>query len=1342
MYFHLHNHFFGSFSDSVLRIESAVKLAKENNHKALGITDHGTLAAVWPFYFSCIENNIIPVLGCELYFSFEDNKNNKISHLVVLAKNLEGFFNLVRIVSDAWTDNFLPPKYAVVKLNKLIERKAGLIVLSGCIGGPIGISLSSGNIEQAELIFKKFYSEFGKDFYPEVSGHDIAMQSKVNSFISGMCKKYNCNPVLTNDCHYPDFESSFIHDIYIKTADKYASNFSYSSNCFYYKNNFEMNKMNFPETYYSVCSEILDKISLHKELPEYIAGIKSKKEKKGESHPVTIAEPFYISPEMAIESVCRTIKVSEPKIAEMIKIYKNYGSIEEVYYQNLTFKNYCEYYSISLKTIQGLCGLTKAYLPEHRYFIELDDSLKNIIPLRRVYGELIADIEKLTLNKLGIPINQKINISESSCNFFKGVKLWWYGEYETALSYLKSNERLNRDVLFLIGDCLYNTEKTNESIPYFKNFLESDMPSYHSSFSTQSETRISLLSSHNERHEFLPEIFSNLKTNDDYKKLFGILQIFIPSYLLIILLKKPNNYKFDFRKVHYTFLFSDISGFTKLLNELQNSGDQAAEILTTTINSIFTNFISIINEYGGSILKFGGDSLMAMYPENITNKSMAKINAAFTALKIIDFLKNKQPIEIFKKKYVFNIHIGISSGEVISTVLNYKNIRKEYYICGKTLSKLAEAEKMAESGEIVISRKSAIELPPQFNLIQVKGSKDFFYINNNSNYVYPQEFKNSMERISDFEIDRNKCRELCFKLFQFIPSAVLSSIINLNYKYDLLSVNRNIAVVFINISGFSDMISLNEKHFCDNLKSSVKRYFEKLIDITTAYKGEFLRSDISHSGEKFLIIFGAPVCYDNFTENTLRFAIEMRDAIKKINSEIRTKCKKNICKCRISQQTGINYGNAFIGLIGSLNRKEYTVMGNVVNIAARLMSIAPKDKIYCGSDIAEKHSELFKFKKKYAYLKGIKEKYDFFELIGKKDSQNILRKDYTIFLGRKNETEIVEKILYNENFFPYFIHIIGQAGTGKSSFVRHIQKIFINNGFKIFSAGYSLHLSSVPFYMWKQLLKKLITEKIGHDLKKSLLAIQKQYLLKCIPLIANLLDIKIQDNSDEYSNHDSKNNKSEFFQSIIELFFILAEDRVLIILEDIHWIDEISLELLQELIKHNKNQKNIKKLYFIMTQRPENIFINDCDNRIYTKIDIKPFTFSEMKQYIKNLNINSNISNKYAFEIYQKTSGNPFFISQIINSSQNVLENSKIPDSVNSVIISQFDKFFENEKLILSFAAIAGREFKFEVIEYISKKMRLKINLFSAMKKFCDNNFLHFIGNNKEKNTYLFNHDL
>ncbi|MBP7653213.1 tetratricopeptide repeat protein, partial [Candidatus Dependentiae bacterium] len=75
-------------------------------------------------------------------------------------------------------------------------------------------------------------------------------------------------------------------------------------------------------------------------------------------------------------------------------------------------------------------------------------------------------------------------------------------------------------------------------------------------------------------------------------------------------------------------------------------------------------------------------------------------------------------------------------------------------------------------------------------------------------------------------------------------------------------------------------------------------------------------------------------------------------------------------------------------------------------------------------------------------------------------------------------------------------------------------------------------------------------------------------------------------------------------------------------------------------------------------------------------------------------------------------------------------------------IISQFDKFFENEKLILSFAAIAGREFKFEVIEYISKKMRLKINLFSAMKKFCDNNFLHFIGNNKEKNTYLFNHDL
>ncbi|HPN30566.1 MAG TPA: PHP domain-containing protein, partial [bacterium] len=480
-FFHLHNHFFGSFSDSILEFDEAINSALSNGHKALAITDHGTLSAIYPFYFKCKEKNIIPILGCEIYFSLAEPIKDNLSHLSVIAKNIEGLKNLVQLTSEAWTNYFLPPKYAVINWENLIRHKNGLIILSACVGGPIGKNLKNGNPAEAEKWFKLLKSEFGSDFYPEVSGHKIAYQSENNEFIKRMSEKYNCSPVATNDCHYSDYKSSHIHDILIKTSEKYVSNFSYGAKCFYFKSNEEMFAMNFPQKNYDVCSEILGKITLHNELESSIFNIVSNR-KKTSLLKLPVAEPFKFNSIMAFETVSRAYKVSEPKISKLNAILKQYDGIEAAYEQNKTFRDYCSYYSININTMVKLNRIIKSYFPDYGKFVELDEDLRKIIPLRRIYGELFADITLETLKKFEIPILNETRQDEIKTDFFSAVKLWFNGEYERALQLFLRTKDLKRDALFFAGDCFYKTGNYEEAIDYFKKYENSSLPSYHTAF--------------------------------------------------------------------------------------------------------------------------------------------------------------------------------------------------------------------------------------------------------------------------------------------------------------------------------------------------------------------------------------------------------------------------------------------------------------------------------------------------------------------------------------------------------------------------------------------------------------------------------------------------------------------------------------------------------------------------------------------------------------------------------------------------------------------------------------------------------------------------------------------
>lgn len=203
---HLHVHTEFSFLDGECRIPELVLRAKELGMTALAITDHGNMCGVIDFYKECNAQGIKPLIGCEVYVAARDmnekshDNANTTHHLVLIAKNNEGYKNLVKIVSKGWIDGFYyKPRvdYSVIE-----EYHEGLICMSACLAGEIPQAILADEDARARALVEKYHALFGEDFYLEIQNHAIPEQKKANAALIRLANEYNIGLVATNDVHY------------------------------------------------------------------------------------------------------------------------------------------------------------------------------------------------------------------------------------------------------------------------------------------------------------------------------------------------------------------------------------------------------------------------------------------------------------------------------------------------------------------------------------------------------------------------------------------------------------------------------------------------------------------------------------------------------------------------------------------------------------------------------------------------------------------------------------------------------------------------------------------------------------------------------------------------------------------------------------------------------------------------------------------------------------------------------------------------------------------------------------------------------------------------------------
>ena len=722
-------------------------------------------------------------------------------------------------------------------------------------------------------------------------------------------------------------------------------------------------------------------------------------------------------------------------------------------------------------------------------------------------------------------------------------------------------------------------------------------------------------------------------------------------------------------------IFIDISGFTAMTQTLMQNGEEGAEILTEIINRIFTPAIEIIYQSGGFISTFAGDAFTAIFSNTTKTQSIyASVNVVKNIMKIFKEI-GLQTTRF--GEFNLSIKIGISYGSVNWAILKGTKT-SSYYFKGDAINNSANCEHFCGSNEIVTD-SSILEFA------EIKVTKidkaGYYLVKNIDDFLKTDE-------IIDRSVDKN--------FFNFVPGSIIDS--------NIVGEFRNIIPCFISFEENNSMIS----------------GISKVINLSSQYGGYFNKIDFGDKGGIIIILFGAPTAQEKLVNRALDFAISLN------------KMSNNDFNCRIALTSGLVYA----GFIGSELRGEYTALGAIVNLSARLMMRAKFGDIVVDDSIKNSTGNLYNFDfVNEASFKGFKEKISYYKLREKAEI-NLNNSFTNKFVGRQQELENLKSKLQPlyENKCGGVVYIDGPGGIGKTRMVNELKATlnletiswFLMPCDEILRKSFNPIISFLKSYFHQSehndiaQNKKNFEDKITSLIEKTNESSLKKELIRTKSVLGAIISLFWENSL--YEHLDAKGKHENKIFAVKNL--IKAESRqkpVIIELDDGHWIDVDSNEFLHNLMRNTEQYPFIiisacrfnddgKEFYFGINSLKEQRILLEY----FSEESARKMISENLKNYtINTKNENLIIPDGTVELVLDKSEGNPFYIEQIMlylkeNSLLNddlslAVENFEIPSTINSIIIARIDKLTNTQKEIVKTASILGREFSFTVLKEMLK---------------------------------------
>ncbi len=787
-------------------------------------------------------------------------------------------------------------------------------------------------------------------------------------------------------------------------------------------------------------------------------------------------------------------------------------------------------------------------------------------------------------------------------------------------------------------------------------------------------------------------------------------RIYVPNSLKILLNDKYAKNKF-LRKEKGTIVFLDISGFTFLTEKLMMTGHEGSEELTYHINRYFDHLIKVITNYGGDIIKFGGDALLFHFDGD--GSYIKAIEAVNKIIKIVG--RQYDGVSTSAGKFTINIHCGMSYGEFWQCSFGSEDRQLEYLIFGEQVERAINLAEKVSANEVGIG----IDLYPMFaNIFEFERVMDEGFIKIKE-IKKVKEFRNDSKRL-DIE------KGFSESMMKFIPEFVKEKI----RKKDYIGEHRKVVTCFLSLeSAFNILRRIGEKligeKVGDYFINIMSEIYNSILEILSNYEGTYLKTDISLKGEKIIYLFGAPVAHEDDGNR----AIEATDKIIRSLREVNEGCKRRLGleSDLFIVKVGLNAGNAFWALVGNNTRKEWTVMGDSVNLAARIMNISKPWTISVIKEFANKLSE-YEWEYIGEYLiKGKKDKFVIYKYNKRRIDVELREDAEEILIGREDEIAILDKCLDDISIGEKrLVSICGEAGMGKTILCINFIKRSSLKGIKVIKVTCQAFVKDEPYYVWKEVIReffKLSNINDAGGIEEFLNRYIGEYR-KWFPILNDLLEVFIEENEWTKSLL-AKTRKAKLFEILCKLIKKLSDlNQLVLVFDDAHWMDNVSIEFIDYLFSLPINYR----LMIIISHRKD--FGIGTLKKLNCLVEIKldEFTRDEayrLMDYI--LGKDERLSN-YKKIIYEKACGNPLFIrllsESLVNQDVQGLKDVSLPDTISSMFLSIIDKMADEKKSFIKLAAIMGKTFDIRYMGKIFKKELQGVDINLILNKLCEEKWI------------------
>lgn len=714
------------------------------------------------------------------------------------------------------------------------------------------------------------------------------------------------------------------------------------------------------------------------------------------------------------------------------------------------------------------------------------------------------------------------------------------------------------------------------------------------------------------------------------------------------------------QEVDGSLVFVDISGFTSLSERLTAFGRIGAEELTGVLNHVFGAMLDLGYERGGSLLKFGGDALLFLFigPDHAMHACAAAVEMR-TALR----LASRQPTSVGRLR--LRLSVGVHSGGIL--LFRVGSFHTELVVAGPGASTTTEMERTAAAGEVVISTATRALLPAGA-ATTAKGSG---WLLRWRRAPIPAIGAVGRQTTSS----QGSLQLLPVALRRFLQDG------------DAEPEHRVASIAFVRFSGLDAVLRDRGPQAGWQVLDVLMVAVQAAVDSEGA---TFLGTDIDADGGKIILASGVPAMVEDGEGRILRVARRIADG----HTDLRV-------------QIGANCGHVYAGEIGTPYRCTYTVMGDTVNLAARLMAAAGPDEVLAAPSVLDGARTIFavtaleplsvrgKSQPVHAYSVGAE--------VGARDTEST--RDGP-FHGRAREVSAVRGALERRaDNGGAVITVVGDAGMGKSRLVDEVLAGLPE--LSCFSVRGEPYASEVAYralrYPFRRLLglEDVEAGEMPARLSRAVGALGPE-LLPYLPLVADVVHVDVAP-TPEVTAIDRRFRSTRRAEVIEDVLAAALSAPSALVVDDAHWLDDASAELLARLAAAGER----RGWSMVVLRREEAGGFHPGGG---PTVSLAPLPDRDSEALVLAATTAAPLRPNELAAIIDRAGGNPLYLLELVRAVRASGGLSELPDSLDATLAVQIDRLAPLPRRILRFAAVLGRTFPVRVFEEVLAAGQLELD--------------------------------